>query len=137
MKTYKRWKINISDNRKGPNTTPSNKLSEKEKIEIINISTSKDYMNLPPSQIVPRLADKGKYVASESTFYRILKEMKLLKHRGKSKIPSHEKPKPLIATAPNQIYSWDITYLRGPVTGSFYYLYMFMDIFSRKIVSWA
>jgi transposase InsO family protein len=136
IKTYKRWKINISDKRKGPNTAPANKLSSEERIEVIKISTSEDYMNLPPSQIVPMLADKGRYIASESTFYRILKEMKLLEHRGKSRKTSHKKPAPLVATAPNQIYSWDITYLRGSIRGSFYYLYMFMDIFSRKIVGY-
>lgn len=93
-------------------------------------------MDLPPCQIVPALADRGKYIASESSFYRVLKEQKLLNHRGKSKRPSNNRPTALSATGPNQIYSWDITYLRGPVTGQFYYLYMFMDIFSRKIVGY-
>lgn len=99
-------------------------------------ATSEEYMNSPPSQIVPSLADKGIYIASESTFYKILREEKLLKHRGKSKAPSKTKPDPLIATAPNQIYSWDITYLKAPIKGTFFYLYMFMDIFSRKIVGY-
>ena len=57
-----------------------------------------------------------------------------MEHRGKSKRKSHNKPAPLIATGPNQIYSWDITYLHSSVRGKFYYLYMFMDIYSRKIV---
>ena len=115
-------------------TVPSNKLSKAEAEEVISVSTSKEYMDLPPSQIVPSLADKGKYLASESTFYRILKEKNMLKHRGKSKPKTHEKPAPLVATGPNQIYSWDITYLKSPITGKFYYLYLFMDIWSRKIV---
>ena len=134
IKTFKRWKIDINDKRNGPNTVPANKLSTNEKKEVIKISTSTDFMDLPPCQIVPTLADRGIYIASESTFYRVLKEMDMLEHRGKSKKASHERPAPLIATAPNQIYSWDITYLRAAITGSFYYLYMFMDIFSRKIV---
>jgi transposase InsO family protein len=91
-------------------------------------------MDLPPSQIVPSLADQGKYIASESSFYRILKAREMLKHRGKSKPRRHEKPAPLIANGPNQIYSWDITYLKSSITGKFYYLYLFMDIWSRKIV---
>ena len=134
QKTYCRWKEDLEDKRKGPITTPVNKLTEAEIEKVINISTSKEYMNLPPSQIVPSLADKGKYIASESTFYRILKARDMLKHRGKTKEKSHEKPAPLMATGPNQIYSWDITYLKSSITGKFYYLYLFMDIWSRKIV---
>jgi hypothetical protein len=133
-KTFNRWKANINDERKGPNTIPANKLSADEVKEIISISTSKEFMDLPPSQIVPSLADRGKYIASESTFYRILKAKKMLKHRGKSKARTDSKPAPLVATGPNQIYSWDITYLKSSITGRFYYLYLFMDIWSRKIV---
>ena len=93
-------------------------------------------MDLPPCQIVPILADRGKFIASESSFYRVLRERKLLEHRGRSKRPSQQRPAALTATAPNQIYSWDITYLKGPIAGEFFYLYMFMDIFSRKIVGY-
>jgi transposase InsO family protein len=136
VKTFKRWKNNIEDKRKGPLSTPANKLSEEEIKEVIQISTSKEYVDLPPCQIVPLLADKGIYMASESTFYKILRENKLLEHRGKSKRPSTNRPAPLVAKSPNEIYSWDITYLRSSVAGKFYYLYMFMDIFSRKIVGY-
>lgn len=134
VKTFKRWKNDIEDKRKGPRSAPSNKLSEDEKNEVIRLSTSKEYVDLAPTQIVPLLADRGVYIASESTFYKILKEKKLLKHRGKSKGKSTNRPTPLVATSPNEIYSWDITYLKSNVAGSFYYLYMFMDIYSRKIV---
>ena len=136
MKTFKRWKADISDKRKGPNTEPANKLSAEEVEDVIAISTSEEFVDKAPCQIVPTLADRGKYIASESTFYRVLKANKLLEHRGKSKKPSIEKPSPLVATAPNQIYSWDITYLKSPIRGLFYYLYLFMDIFSRKIVGY-
>ena len=134
QKTFIRWEKDSEDKRKGPNTIPANKLSEEEMNEVVSISTSKEFMDLPPSQIVPALADKGKYIASESTFYRILKAKDMLKHRGKSKAKTHSKPAPLVATGPNQIYSWDITYLKSSITGQFYYLYLFMDIWSRKIV---
>ena len=134
MKTFKRWKNDTVDRRKGPLSTPGNKLSEEEVAEVIKISTSKDYRDLPPCQIVPLLADKGVYLASEATFYKILNAYNLMAHRGKSKPATHHRPAPLVATAPNQIYSWDITFLKGPIAGSFYYLYMFMDIYSRKIV---
>ena len=134
MKTFKRWKRDTADHRQGPLTVPANKLSKEEVNEIIKVSTSKEYMDLPPSQIVPSLADKGIYVASESSFYKVLKAHNMLVHRGKSRPKTHNRPTPLVATGPNQIYSWDITYLKSTVAGKFFYLYMFMDIYSRKIV---
>ena len=134
VKTFKRWNNNIEDKRHGPKASPANKLSKEEVEKVIQVSTSEEYVDLPPTQIVPLLADKGIYVASESSFYKILRSKKLLAHRGKSKRPSYEKPAPLVAKSPNEIYSWDITYLRSSIVGKFYYLYMFMDIFSRKIV---
>ena len=134
VKTLDRWKISSKDNRKGSNRYPANKLKLDEIAEIIKISTSKTYVDKTPNEIVPMLADTGRYIASESSFYRVLKENKLMAHRSKSKPKIHKKPKPLVATAPNQIYSWDITYLKTSVLGIFYYLYMFMDIYSRKIV---
>lgn len=137
IKTFKRWKITIDDKRKGPLSAPANKLSKEEAEEIIRVSTSAEYVDLAPTQIVPLLADKGVYLASESSFYKILKENKLLEHRGKSKKKCHNRPAPLVATRPNQIYSWDITYLRSCIAGKFYYLYMFMDIYSRKIMGHA
>lgn len=85
---------------------------------------------------MPLLADKGIYVASESTFYRVLRAERLLAHRGPAKPPTHTRPKELIANAPNQVWSWDITYLKTTVLGQFYYLYLVMDIYSRKIVGW-
>lgn len=134
MKTFKRWKVDTQDKRKGPLTVPANKLRAEEVDEIIKTCTTQKYMDLPPSQIVPLLADEGIYLACESTFYKILKERKLLEHRGRSKPQSSVRPAPLVAKGPNQIYSWDITYLRSLITGKFYYLYMFMDIYSRKIM---
>lgn len=85
---------------------------------------------------MPRLADKGVYLAAESTFYRILKAEKLLAHRQQTRIKRYAKPEALIATQPNQIWSWDITYLPTTISGLFYYLYLVMDIYSRKIVGW-
>jgi putative transposase len=134
VKTFKRWKIDTQDKRRGPQTTPANKLRPEEVEKIVEVCTSREFMDLPPSQIVPLLADKEIYLACESTFYKVLRERKLLEHRGKSKKASGSRPAPLVATAPNQIYSWDITYLKSDIAGNFFYLYMFMDIYSRKIV---
>lgn len=92
---------------------------------------------MPPCQIVPALADEGIYIASESTFYRILHEEKMQNHRGRSQEPGkHHKPTSYTATAPNQVWTWDITYLNGPIKGLFFYLYLILDIFSRNIVGW-
>ena len=134
IKTYHRWKIKSCDLRKGPITTPANKLTEGERQMIVTVSNSKEYCDLAPCQIVPKLADEGIYIAGESSFYRVLKDMKMLEHRGKARPKSSYRPLPLTATRPNTIYSWDITFLRASVTGTFYYLYLFLDIFSRKIV---
>lgn len=102
---------------------------------MIKTATSKEYRDLSPSKIVPALADKGEYIASESSFYRILKEEEMLAHRGKAKPATHKKPEPLLAIRPNQVWSWDITYLLTTVKGIFFYAYIFVDIYSRKIVA--
>lgn len=92
---------------------------------------------MPPAQIVPALADKGVYVASESTLYRVLRQENLQHHRGRSKAPSKSKiPTTHIATAINQVWTWDITWLNTYTRGIYFKLYMIMDIFSRKIVGW-
>ncbi len=96
-----------------------------------------EYTSLPPSQIVPNLLDKGIYHASESSFYRILKEAGQMNHRGRAKAPKKvSKPTSYIATQANRVWSWDITYLASMIKGKFYYLYLFEDIYSRKIVGY-
>ena len=135
-RTLLRWKSKPIDARHGPIATPSNKLSETERQLIIKTSVSVNFVNLSPHQIVPKLADDGIFMASESTFYRVLKAEKLDIHRGHSKPRVITPPKAFEATRPNQIYSWDITYLQSSVRGRFYYLYLFLDLFSRKIVGW-
>ncbi len=139
VRTYQRWLSSAVqiDKRTIAIHTPANKLSEQERSEVIEVCNSAEYAALPPSQIVPSLADKGIYIASESTFYRILKEVNQLRHRRSSKPASKRyKPKECIASAPNQVYTWDITYLPSAVKGAFLYLYMMVDIYSRKIVGW-
>lgn len=136
MRTVGRWETRPEDQRHGPITRPSNSLSATERANVIAIANSSEFANLPPCQIVPRLADDGKYVASESSFYRILRAEDLLTHRLKSQPRTHKKPEELMAISPNQIWSWDITYLRTAIKGIFYYLYLPMDIFSRLIVHW-
>ena len=116
---------------------PANKLSEAEREQIIKTCNLPEYKSLPPSQIVPILADKGEYIGSESSFYRILRDADQLHRRGRAEQPkAHPKPKGFNATGPNQLWSWDITYLASSIRGIFYYLYLIEDVFSRKIVGW-
>ena len=115
---------------------PGNKLSSLERQRILEVANSQEFAHLAPSQIVPILADQGRYIASESTFYRVLHEAGQVALRGKAKPPTRKRPAPLYADAPNQLWSWDITYLATNVKGVFFYLYLIMDIFSRKIVGW-
>lgn len=138
-KTIQRWRDenNTHDKRLDASHVPKNKLTDLERQRIINIANEAAYANLPPSQIVPILADKGLYLGSESSFYRVLKAHKQLIHRQRSK-PSRKvkKPKSLVATCPNQVFTWDITYLPTTIKGLFFYLYMVIDVYSRKIVGW-
>jgi transposase InsO family protein len=137
VRTIQRWRRDGGkDNRKGSNKKPGNKLSDAERQGVEKILNSVEYRDLSPAQIVPRLADKGIYLASESTFYRILKEMKMNRHREASKPKTQLRPQEHVATGPNQVWSWDITYLPLQVRGLFLYLYMVVDIYSRKIVAW-
>jgi len=91
---------------------------------------------MPPAQIVPDLADKGHYIGSPSTIYRIMKKEKMSAHRQASKPAKRRAPKGYTAHGPNQVWTWDITYLPREIRGAFFYLYLILDIYSRKIVGW-
>ena len=137
-RTVQRWKSQgVGDDRRaGPKTLPANKLSEAERRQVLEVVNRPEHRDLSVKQIVPSIADRGEYVASESTMYRILREEKQLQHRAASRPPA-SRPRELLATGPNQVWTWDITYLKSPVRGSFFYLYLVVDIFSRKIVGAA
>ena len=139
IRTIERWEKNgLNDNRKGALKKISNKLSLDERKKVIDISCNEKYRNLPPEKIVAMLADKGVYIASESTFRRVLKAEGLLRYRGESKPRKNNySPPELIATAPNQVWSWDITYLKTEIKGKFYYLYLIMDVWSRLITGYS
>ena len=139
IRSYERWKLTdgLVDKRSFVKRNPFNKLTPEERKEIISISNSPLYCDLPPCKIVPKLADTGVYLASESSFYRVLRHEKMLQHRGRSKPRQHHKPKALIAVKPNQVWSWDISYLKTYIAGIYFYLYIIVDIYSRKIVGWT
>jgi transposase InsO family protein len=136
-RTIIRWRLSNEcvDKRKGPQKAPCGKLSSQERQRVLKIANSPAYRDLSPKQIVPKLADMGLYLASESTFYRILREEKQVNHREASRPASSPRPREHIATGPCQVWSWDITYLRTTINGLFFYLYMIMDVWSRKIVA--
>jgi len=138
LRTLQRWESSgcREDQRRGPQGVPQNALSEAERALVVSVASSPMFRDLPACQIVPILADAGVYVASERSFYRILEQQRLLAHRGKARVASHSRPAEHTADGPNQVWSWDITYLRSPIRGSFYYLYMVVDVWSRKIVGW-
>ena len=143
-RTYYRWKAldkehgSCEDRRAfADHSNPANKLSPEERQAVLDTVNEERFASMPPCQIVPALADEGKYIASESTFYRILHEENMQNHRGRSQEPGkNAKPTSYCATGPNQVWTWDITYLRAAVKGLFYYLYLIVDIFSRDIVGW-
>lgn len=137
VRTFQRWRKQDEggDRRRGPLTTPGNKLSPAERDRVLEIANAPEFRDLSPKQIVPRLADQGDYVASESTFYRVLREEGHLTHREPSRPATSRRPREHVATGPCQVWSWDITYLRSQVLGQFFYLYLILDVWSRRIIA--
>lgn len=139
QRTLQRWRsqgVREDGRHHAKRQPPANKLSESEEQQIIKVVNQPEYKSLPPSQIVPRLADQGIYLASESTFYRVMHKHMQQHHRGRSAIPTSKPLTSHRATGPNQVWMWDITWLPGPAKGLFYYLYLILDLYSRKIVGW-
>jgi len=139
-KTIQRWnKTNelTGDGRTSRVFVPLNKITEEERQKVISLCNSSEFCEMTPNQIVPILAERNIYIVSERTMYRILSEEKQLAHRQKSRPKTERnKPRELCASGPGQVLTWDITYLKTTVLGVFFYLYLFVDIFSRKIVGW-
>lgn len=140
VRTFQRWVREGDDAVTADRRTisvkpaPANKLTDSERAQILAVANSEEFASLPPSQIVPTLADRGEYLASESSFYRVLKQASQQHHRGKAKKPSSRVLTSHCAHGPNEVWSWDITWLPAAVKGQYFYWYMIMDIFSRKIV---
>ena len=138
VRTLQRWRRSETgeDERRGPLSEPANKLSPQEREEMLKIANSPKYRDLSPKQFVPLLADEGLYLASEASYYRLMRQEQQMNHRAATQVPSKVRPRELEATGPNQVWSWDITYLRSAVAGIYYYLYLIVDVWSRKIVGW-
>lgn len=141
LRTYRRWfregSVQADKRPEAVRPGPANKLSNEERQRILSTCNSARYQSLPPSQIVPSLMDEGLYLASESSFYRILKAHNQLNHRGQSLAPRRSREATTHhASGPCEVWCWDITYCASTVRGQFYYLYMFEDVYSRKIVGY-
>ncbi len=108
-RTLQRWREDgevKADGRKeaGAQREPANKLSKHERQQILDIANTPEFAPMAPNQIVPALADQDLYIASESSFYRVLREADQLARRGKAKPPTRRRPMPLQANAPNQLW---------------------------------
>jgi putative transposase len=136
QRSVQRWtRADVGDDgRAGPRTRPANALTPAERANLLEVVNSPEYRDLPPKQVVPRLADAGRYVASESTIYRILRAEGQDAHRGRTRPRTVRCVDAHVATAANQVWSWDITYLPSSIRGRFFYLYLVEDIWSRRIV---
>jgi putative transposase len=135
-RSMQRWRCADvgDDGRAGPRRRPASALTSAERAKVLELVNSPEYRDLPPKQVVPRLADEGRYLASESTIYRILRAEGLGAHRGRTKPRTVRHLEEHMATAANQVWSWDITYLLSSVRGRFFYLYLVEDVWSRRIV---
>lgn len=137
--TYFRWKQgNLRDKRKGAHKEVPRKLTSDEENEIIRICISTEYRDFTPVEIYMLQLDKGVCVASPSTYYRVLKKHDMVHHRRSSRPPQKVSlPPERVATGPNQVWAWDITYLNADVKGTYHYLYSIIDVWSRKLVGWV
>jgi len=140
VRTVERWRDRPGgdDRRAGPHHRAANALTPLEEARVLAVMTSPRYGGLSPKQLVPQLADEGLYLASESTMYRLQRRHGL--RRGKRQVErTHVTRSSTVhrATGPNQVWSWDITWLPTVVRGRYLYLYLVMDVWSRRIVGWT
>ncbi len=119
-----------------PRPTPGRALAAQERQEVLEVLHSEKFRDKAPQEVYAVLLDQGKYLCSIRTMYRILEaNQEVRERRDQLRHPSYTKPE-LLATAPNQVWSWDITKLLGPVKWTYFYLYVILDIFSRYVVGW-
>jgi transposase InsO family protein len=138
-RTIQNWRRKgTRDRRKGSARAVAHRLSAQEEAAVLAVATSMRCADMTPEQIVATLADEGIYVASVSSFYRILRKHKALAYRQESRKPRKAvKPVYRDVTGPNQVWSWDITWLKTTVAGMFLYAYSIIDLYDRSLVGWA
>ena len=116
--------------------SPARALPPAERQQVLDLLHTPRFIDLAPAQVYATLLDEGTYHCSERTMYRVLAEQQEVRERrAQRRHPIYAAPE-LLATAPNQLWSWDITKLKGPVTWSWYHLYVILDVFSRYVVGW-
>jgi putative transposase len=131
----RRWRLREEDGRTGGYRATDQKLTAEEKAAIIAAAMAPEMQHLPVRAIHIKLLDQGLYLGSYSTFLRVFNEFfGSIVNRGARK-RTRKRPE-LIATGPNQVWCWDITWLESGTEGKYFYLYLVMDMFSRKIVAW-
>jgi putative transposase len=136
LRTVQRWRQTPEDGRpQACRPAPARQLSEEERRHLLAVANQPAHAQMTPHQIVPKLADEGIFLASESTFYRVLKAARQTTHRGRSKAPQRRAPTTHRATAPNQVWCWDITWMPSTIKGRYFYWYMVKDIYSRLLVA--
>ena len=119
-----------------PRATPARALSVEERDAVVEQLNSERFADRSPRQVFAKLLDEGEYLCSVRTMYRILDENQSTRERrNQLQHPNYEKPE-LLATGPNEVWSWDITKLKGPEKWTYYYLYVILDIYSRCVVGW-
>jgi transposase InsO family protein len=119
-----------------PRPRPARALSPQERETALAVLRSERFADRAPAQVYATLLDEGTYLCSIRTFYRLLEQNhEVRERRDQLRHPSYRKPE-LLATAPNQLWSWDITKLLGPAKWTYYYLYVLLDVFSRYVVGW-
>lgn len=136
IRTVQRWRQTPEDGRPHAcRPVPVHQLSEEERRHLLVVANEPAHAQMTPHQIVPKLADEGIFLASESTFYRVLKAAGQTTHRGRSKAPQRRAPTTHRATGSNQVWCWDITWMPSTVKGRYFYWYMVKDIHSRLLVA--
>lgn len=140
LRTLQRWKAHdglVEGDRRpcAVRRVPAHALSAQERQRLLDVANEPRFADMPPARIVPTLADEGVYLASESSFHRVLRAAGQNRHRGRARPPRQGRPPTThVATAPRQLWCWDLTYLPTQVAGRWLYLYLILDVFSRKIV---
>ncbi|MCB1998556.1 MAG: DDE-type integrase/transposase/recombinase [Rhodoferax sp.] len=142
LRTLQRWKASdglVRGDRRpeAVREPPAQALSEAERARLLQVANEPLFADVPPARIVPMLADEGIYLASESSFHRTLRAAGQSGRRGRAKAPKPTRPPTThVATAPNQVWCWDMTFLPSVVAGRWFYLYLILDLHSRKVVGW-
>lgn len=142
VRTLQRWQasdgLTAGDGRPAAvRPVPQHALTEAERAELLRVANEPRFADVPPARIVPMLADEGVYIASESSFARVLRAHGQSAHRGRAKVPKATRPPTThVATGPRQVWCWDMTYLPATVAGRWFHLYLILDLYSRKVVGW-